>query len=161
MPTKIADARPPQGMKRLMFRAPLWIYRLGLGSLLGGRFLLLHHTGRTSGSQRQTVLEVVDFDPQTGTYYIASGFGKASDWYKNILKTPQVSIQVGSKTYTAVASPLSPDESGEMMVAYARRHPTAAKELMRFCGFEVDGSEDDYRSMGSEHIPFVALNTSP
>ena len=41
-------ARPPRTrLRRALFRAPIWLYRLGLGGLLGGRFLLLTHTGST------------------------------------------------------------------------------------------------------------------
>jgi deazaflavin-dependent oxidoreductase (nitroreductase family) len=157
MPKKISDVHPPTGLKRLIFRAPIWLYSVGLGSLLGGRFLLLHHTGRKSAQLRQTVLEVVNFDPLTGTYYVASGFGKCSDWYLNILKTPDVKIQVGNKTIPAIAKVLDPKKSGEAMVNYAKRNPRAAKQLMRICGYEVDGSEEDYFIMGRDFIPFVSL----
>ena len=157
MPTKIGDPHPPTGLKRLMFRAPIWFYKTGLGSLLGGRFLLLNHTGRKSGRPRRTVLEVVDHDPNTGTYYVASGFGTSSDWYQNIIETPEVSIQVGDKRLAARAFPLVPDQSGEAMIDYAHRNPHAAKQLMRLCGYEVDGSDKDYFTMGHDLIPFVAL----
>jgi deazaflavin-dependent oxidoreductase (nitroreductase family) len=157
MPKQRNNARPLKGIKRLLFRAPLWFYRLGLGNLLGRRFILLNHTGRKSGAARQAVLEVVDFDPPTNTYFVASGFGKASDWYQNIVHNPQVRVQVGRQSWAAVANPLPPEESGTMMADYARRHPAAAKQLMRLCGFEVDGTDADYRAVGREHIPFVAL----
>jgi deazaflavin-dependent oxidoreductase (nitroreductase family) len=157
MPKKIGDVKPPAGLKRLLFRAPLWLYRLGLDPLMGGRFLLLNHTGRKSDRPRQTVLEVVDFEPQTGTYYIASGFGKKSDWYQNILKNPDVTVQARGKTKSAEARLLSPSESGQAMVDYAHRNPRAAKQLMRLCGYEVDGSDDDYYIMGQDVIPFIAL----
>jgi hypothetical protein len=85
---KIGHPQPPRGFKRMLLRAPIWCYRLGCGWLLGKRFLLLHHLGRNSGLPRQTVLEVVKYDADTDTYFIASGFGKQSDWYRNLLKTP-------------------------------------------------------------------------
>ena len=157
MPKKIGDAQPPTGFKRLVFRAPIWLYSVGLGGLMGGRFLLLNHTGRKSGQPRQTVLEVADHDPESGTYYVASGFGKKSDWYLNILKTQKVEIQVGSKKIQATARALTPDESGKTMVGYAQRNPRAAKQLMRLCGYEVDGSEEEYFIMGHDIIPFVSL----
>ena len=141
-----------------MFRAPIWLYNIGLGELMGGRFLLLNHTGRKSGQPRQTVLEVVDFDPELGTYFVASGFGNKSDWYLNVLKTPDVAIQVGSKTFPAKARALTAGESGQAMVDYAQRNPRAAKQLMRLCGYEVDGSDEDYFVMGRDIIPFVALS---
>mgnify|MGYP001548299128 CR=1 FL=1 len=158
MPKKIGDAQPPTGFKRLMFRAPIWLYIAGLGGLMGGRFLQLNHTGRKSGKPRQTVLEVVDFDPKTGAYFVASGFGKKSDWYLNILKKPEVDIQVGSKTFPVTARVLTPDKSGHAMVDYAHHNPRAAKQLMRLCGYEVDGTDADYFAMGHDIIPFVSLS---
>lgn len=126
MPEKVGKAEPPKGFSRLLWRAPIWMYRLGLGGLMGGRFLLLNHTGRVSGQPRQNVLEVVDHDEAANTYTVAAGFGKESDWYKNILKTPEVTIQVGSWEMAMTAVPLEPEDSGQAMVEYAHRNPRAA-----------------------------------
>jgi len=157
MPEKVGKGEPPKGFNRLMFRAPIWLYRLGLGWMLGKRFLLLNHTGRKSGLPRQTVLEVVDYNKTSNTHYIVSGYGEQSDWYKNIRKTPDVTIQVGRKEFNVTALPLTPDESGQAMVKYAHRYPKAAKELMRLCGYKVTGSDEDYYIMGRDIIPFIAL----
>lgn len=157
MPEKVGKAEPPKGFSRLLWRAPIWMYRLGLGGLMGGRFLLLNHTGRVSGQPRQNVLEVVDHDEAANTYTVAAGFGKESDWYKNILKTPEVTIQVGSREMAMKAVPLEPEDSGQAMVEYAHRNPRAAKELMRICGYKVDGSDEDYFILGRDIIPFIVL----
>jgi deazaflavin-dependent oxidoreductase (nitroreductase family) len=119
--------------------------------------LLLNHTGRVSGQPRQNVLEVVDHVEAENTYTIAAGFGKESDWYKNIIKTPEVTIQVGNREMAMTAVPLGPEASGQVMVKYAHRNPRAAKELMRFCGYKVDGSDEDYFIMGHDIIPFIVL----
>jgi deazaflavin-dependent oxidoreductase (nitroreductase family) len=57
-----------------------------MGWMLGGRFLMLTHTGRKSGKRRHVVVEVVDHAKTTDTYYIASGWGEKSDWSQNIQK---------------------------------------------------------------------------
>ena len=88
---------------------------------------------------------------------LASGFGKKSDWYKNIIQTPEVEIQVGGKKSLRTAVPLEPDASAQAMVDYARRNPRAAKELMRICGYKVDGSDEDYSILGRDFIPFIEL----
>jgi len=119
---------------------------------------LLTHTGRKTGLPRQAVVEIDDYDPQTNTYLIASGFGKKADWYQNISKTPEVTIQVGNKKMSAVAELLSPEESGEAMVQYARKHPVAARNLAKVLGLEVDGSEESYRAAARDHVPFVRLH---
>ena len=153
---KTGRLRPPRGLRRLLFRLPIWLYRLGLGWVLGQRFLLLNHVGRKSGRVRQTVLEVAGHDEETDTYLVAAGFGPRSDWYRNLLKTPEVTIQVGRRRLPVLAEPLSPVESGEAMVDYARRHPMAVQGLLRVLGFTAN-SEADYRRLGQEAVPFVAF----
>jgi len=150
-------ARPPRGITRLLFRAPLVLFRLGLGWLLGGRFMLLTHIGRKSGLPRQAVLEVAEHDAATDTYYVASGFGRESQWFKNVQTNPHVTIQVGPRVLEATAEVLDPDASGEKMVEYARHYPRAAQALSRVLGYQIDGSENRYRRLGHDYISFVAM----
>lgn len=49
---------------------------------------------------------------------------------------------------------LSDGEGADAMVRYADAHPRTARRLAGFMGFEVDGSERDYRELGRA-IPFV------
>ena len=93
----------PRGLARLAFRLPIWLYRLHLGWLLGGRLLLLTHIGRKSGLPRQAVIEVVRHDRATDTYIIASGFGAQVDWLRNIQKHPNVVVQTGRQRLEVVA----------------------------------------------------------
>lgn len=151
-----SERKPVTGLKKFLFRVPLLLYRMGLGGLLGKRFVLLNHIGRKSGKPRQSVLEVVNHDKTTDTYYIASGFGKKSDWYLNIMAHPQVDIQVGWRKMAVTAVPLTPDESGQAMVDYARRYPVAAKNLGKLIGYDVS-TEAEYRAVGHDSIPFIAL----
>lgn len=150
----VKTPRPPRGLRRLLFRLPIRLYRMGLGGLLGRRFVLINHIGRVTGVSRQVVVEIVDRDPRRGTYTVPSGFGGRSDWYRNVMRKPEVTIQVGRRTLPVTAAPLPVDEAEEIMVGYARRHPFAARRLAPFMGFEVDGSEADYRHVARE-IPFV------
>ena len=99
----------PSGLLRLAMRSPILLYRLRLGWLLGKRFLLLEHRGRKSGVIRQTVIEVVDHDPQVGYFVVAAAWGNKSDWFKNISVHPKVAIEVGLE-----GSPPSPGRSQSM-----------------------------------------------
>lgn len=49
MPKQLRERKPPTGLSRILFRAPIWLYRRGLGWLLGKRFLLINHIGWKSG----------------------------------------------------------------------------------------------------------------
>lgn len=148
MVKQLKTVHPPKGIARLAFRLPILFYRFGLGWMMGNRFLQLTHTGRKSGLPRKTVLEVVDYDPATGNYYAAAGFGSKSDWVRNIQANPEVEVQSGREKTRARAVALPPEEAGERLLCYARRHPLAFQELVKFMGYEVDGSDEDIRALG-------------
>ncbi len=156
MAVQTHQPKPPSSASRFLFRLPIYLYKIGLGGLLGGRFLLLNHIGRKSGQPRHAVVEVVRHDPASDTYVIASGFGEQSQWFQNLLHTPDVTIQVGRRTLPVHARRLSPGEAAGEMADYARRSPKAARALASFMGFEVDGTEAGYRQLGAQ-LPFVAL----
>lgn len=146
----------PSGLSRLLFRAPIYLYKARLGWLLGGRFLLLNHIGRKSGQPRQAVVEVVRHDQARDTYIIASGFGEKAQWFQNLMHTPDITIQVGRRKLAVHARRLSPAEAADEMADYARRNPKAARTLAGFMGYEIQDTEAGYRQLG-EQLPFLAL----
>jgi deazaflavin-dependent oxidoreductase (nitroreductase family) len=156
MPEKINDIQPPRGLARLAWRAPIWFYRLGLGGLLGGRFVLLNHIGRKSGQPRQAVVEVVRHDKETGAYIVASGFGEKADWYKNVMAHPEITIQVGRSRMAARAERLPLPQATDEMLDYNRRHPATLRTLAGILGYRSDGSEADVRFLAGV-IPILAL----
>lgn len=156
----ISELKYPTGFARLLFRAPIWLYKIHLGWLLGKRALKITHTGRKSGLPREVVLEVVKYEPYSETFYIAAAWGERSDWVKNIRANPQVQIQVGRQKMDAIAIQLTQDESETVILDYALRHPTAMKSLAGYMGYKLDGSEDDYRELGRLLLMF-ALKPHP
>ena len=148
MPEKISELNKPRGLARLAFRLPIGLYRFGLGGLLGTRFVLLTHTGHSSGLERQTVLEVVRYDKASGECVIASGWGYKSDWLHNITAHPQIGFQVGNRHTDGTARRLTPEEGAEELLDYSRRHPAAFRELVKFMGYRLDGTEADIRAAG-------------
>ncbi len=149
--------QPPTGWRRVLFRLPVLLYRAHLGALLGRRFVLIHHVGRSSGLPRRAVVEVVALDAGTGSVTVASGFGPRSQWYRNLVAEPDVEIEVGSHRQAVHATRLSPAQATDVMLGYARRHPRAARRLSRFMGFRVDGSDEDYRAMGTQ-VPMLRFD---
>ena len=149
----VKKVQPPAGLTRFLFRIPIQLYRLRLGWLFGRRLLLLNHIGRVSGKPRQTVLEVAEHDGDS--YVVASGWGPTAAWYRNILHTPDVTIQVGTRTIPATAIPLDKEQGAQVFVRYGSRHRTAAKYVLpRMLGFSVDGSDADFHAVGQQ-LPFV------
>ncbi|NDU71868.1 nitroreductase family deazaflavin-dependent oxidoreductase [Actinomadura sp. DSM 109109] len=149
---------PPTGLRRLLWRLPIRLYRVGLGPLLGRRVMLLTHTGRKSGLPRQVVIEVVQHDEDG--YVAASGFGPRADWYRNVMANPDVTLQIGGRRVEAAGTPIPAAEGAEIMARYAPRHPVAARRLSKIMGFAVDGGVEDYREVG-RHIPFVRFTPRP
>ena len=139
-----------------MFRLPIWLYRAHLGGLLGSRFVLVHHTGRSSGLAREVVVEVVERDHTAGTVTVAAGFGPRTQWYQNLLATPAASVELGWKRYDVHAEPLTRDEAGDTMVRYARRHPRAGRTLAHYMGFPAPDDEEGYRELGRS-LPMLRL----
>src|SRR5437016_1734775 len=86
----------PGRLLRPLLRMPVRLYDWRLGWLLGHRFLLLEHTGRRTGRAYKTVLEVVEYRPDTRAAVVVSGFGANVDWLRNIgapdARTPRIVI---------------------------------------------------------------------
>ncbi len=151
----------PRGLLRLGLRLPVWLYRLRLGRLLGRRFVMITHTGRTSGRRRQTVLEVVRYDPATGVVVVASGWGEKADWFRNILKTPTVTVNIGHRRFEAVARRLSVEAAASELCDYAAHHPDTFEQLTRMMiGTQPGGETVDCVALAGI-VPVVSLTPAP
>ena len=108
---------------RRLARSPLWLYRHGLGRLLGPRLLMLEHRGRSSGLLRQVVLEVVD-RPGPGTFRVVSGLGPGSQWFRNLEADPRCLVTTGRHRHApATARRLPQEQVGPVLAAYQERNP--------------------------------------
>jgi deazaflavin-dependent oxidoreductase (nitroreductase family) len=140
-------ARSPSPVLRVLFRAPRWLYRLRLGGLLGHRFALLTHRGRTSGRTYQTVLEVVHYDPRTQESVVCSGWGTRADWYLNIIASSPVAFETAGRRYPNPSfRALAPEENYPIVMAYVRRLPAMARPLAYRLGLDLRGPEDERRA---------------
>jgi len=158
MTKSILDAQP-RGMLRLGLRLPIWLFRLHLDRLLGERFLMLTHTGRKSGRLRQTVIEVVKHDRTTDTYYVVSGWAERSDWYQNICKTPQVTIQVRGRKFQSRAEFIPQEKAIGILETYAREHPMAFSELSElFLGERMKPNSDAPQRI-AKMMPMAAFHS--
>ena len=156
--TKSIIDTPPGNALRFGLRLPIWLYRLHLSWMLGDRFLMLVHTGRKSGLPRQTVIEVVQHDKATNTYYVVSGWGEKSDWYQNIRKLPQVTVHVGRCKFHATAEFIPLEKAIEIMNTYAREHPVAFSGLSAlFLGERMRPNSDAPQSIATK-MPMVAFH---
>jgi deazaflavin-dependent oxidoreductase (nitroreductase family) len=148
----------PKGFLRLIMRFPILLYRLRLGWLLGQRFLLLEHRGRRSGKPKHAVIEVVDHDPNDGSYVVAAAWGAQSDWFKNILATPGVHVTVSTNRFPATAERIPEHEAARHLRAYAERNPFAFNRLgSLLIGQSTRDTEEVVQAFATS-IPFVKFS---
>jgi deazaflavin-dependent oxidoreductase (nitroreductase family) len=141
-----------------LLRTPVYLYRWGLGRLLGRRFLLLIHVGRRTGRRHETVLEVVEYRVPGPEIVVISGFGPNAGWLRNIEAGPNPEIMIGGDHFAASFHRLPVEEACRVMRSYEARHklmgPVIRSVLSRLLGWPYRGSDSDRRRLAAE-LPFV------
>lgn len=111
-PPALAAAQPLRHAFKLFNRGMLLLWRLGLGRWLnswpavGGRILVLVHRGRRSGRIYRTP---VNYAEVGGHLYVTAGFGRVSDWYRNVRAHPAVEIWLPDGWWLGSAEDVSDD----------------------------------------------------
>ena len=151
---------PPRGVMRTLLALPIWLYHANLGFLLGHRFLLLVHTGRKSGVRRETVLEVVDYDPARHEAVVMAGWGRRAGWLHNVEAGLASEIRIGRERFAPQFRILEPDEAERRFAAYERENrliaPIVRRVLSRLVGWRYDGSAAARRRVVAQ-LPLVAF----
>ena len=97
-------------------RFMLLLWRLGLGSYgngttFGGSLMVIKHTGRKTGLVRHTP---VNYAIVNGDIYCTAGFGKVSDWYRNIMVHPEVELWLPDERWAGIAEDATDDENSHL-----------------------------------------------
>lgn len=106
-----------RGWYRPLGRAPIWLWRLGLGPLVGQGFALLTTTGRRSGLPRTTMVAYLRGQERL---YVVAMYGPGSQWFRNLVADPRVSVQTARGSQAMVARRLTADE--DLRRAYTELH---------------------------------------
>jgi len=108
---------------RWLVRAPIALFRAGLGWMLGRRVLMLEHRGRVSGQRRFVCLEIVD-RPAPDRIVVVSGFGEGAQWYRNLEADPHCFVSTGSsRRVPAVARFLPDEDAAAALDRYREQYP--------------------------------------
>jgi len=134
-----------QKMVKAFSALHVFLYRLLGGRLVGGKgtVMLLTTTGRKSGLARTKPVMFLEDGDQI--YCVASRAGSAKHplWYKNLVKTPQVTVEVmGRGKQTRTARTASDDEKAELW----------PKLVATYSDF------DNYQKLTDRPIPVVVLD---
>ncbi|MBX2997309.1 MAG: nitroreductase family deazaflavin-dependent oxidoreductase [Caldilineaceae bacterium] len=91
---------------KVLNRFMLLLWRIGLGPWIscwpsmGGRIMVIVHTGRKTGKRRYTPVNYAIVD---GELYCTAGFGQISDWYRNLRANPYVEVWLPEGWWTGIA----------------------------------------------------------
>ena len=148
-PTTIQQPAPPGGVLRTLLGLPVHLYHAHLGILLGHRFLLLVHTGRKTGLRRETVLEVVRYDPATSESVVAAGWGRRTGWLHNVEAGLAHEVWTGRERFAPAHRILPPDEAERIFADYERRNRliglVVRAVISRLVGWRYDGTQGSRR----------------
>ena len=156
----VMAARRLSGILRLLFRAPVFVYRWGCGWLFGHRLLLLIHVGRHTGLHRCTVLEVAEYREDGPEAVVVSAFGREADWLRNIEASPHPEVIIGSQHFIATCRVVGGDEAVRVLAGYQHRNrfiaPIVRAGFSWLLGWKFDGSEEHRRRLAAQ-LPFIAF----
>ena len=93
----------------------------------GSTLLLLHHVGARSGKDRINPLAYNRDGDRYVVFASKAGAPTNPDWYHNLKANPNVTIEVGTDTITAVAGEATGDERERLFAAQAERSPQFAE----------------------------------
>ena len=103
----------PNWLRSKMARWALLLYRLGIGTLISRKVMLLTTVGRVSGRSRTMPTWYIIEDD---TLFCFSGWGASSDWIKNLKANPQVGVTIGRHRFNAEGSLVgSPTEQARVL----------------------------------------------
>ena len=130
---------PTGGWRKAMFQWPVQLWRLGLGPMIGHQMMLINHTGRKTGQTRRTMTELHVID---GHPYAPSGFGRRSQWYRNIEVDPRVTIQTASGAQSVRAVRVTDDD--ELLAVLDLSHPINRLMTEKFLdSLDIDPTPED------------------
>lgn len=127
---------PSNPILKQLFKGPVLLWRLGMGPLIGRLFMILTTTGRRSGLPRRTALE---FHLHKGRKYVMCAWSN-SDWYRNILVDPRVTLQTSRGTDRALARRLTSHDEWAEAYEFVERHPYM-RLWARLLGFRLSREE--------------------
>lgn len=93
------------------------------GNFAGAPMLLLHTVGAKSGQPRVNPMMYLDIDGHRYVFASKAGADTNPDWYHNLVANPDVTVEVGTSTYSARASVVNGAHRQRVFDEQARRYP--------------------------------------
>ena len=97
------------------------------GNFEGAPVLLLTTTGRTSGRSYTNPMMYLRAGGDLVVFASKSGADTDPDWYLNLVKNPNVTVEVGSEVFQATAAAVTGPERDALYAEQASRYPGFAE----------------------------------
>ena len=110
---------------KFFLKLPYFFYSERTSVLYGKRLIQITTVGRTSNTQRATLLEVIGMC-NTSPVVIAA-FGENSDWVKNLRKNPKTIVVWSNKKYESDVFWLDKKDSENILKSYKKDYPNLVK----------------------------------
>lgn len=125
---------------KLVFAGHVWLYQATngkIGASMGGPVLLLTTIGAKSGRAR--TVPVMYFDAGEERVVVASAAGSPTHpaWFNNLVREPNVSVQVRDDRYVARAEVATGAERARLFSAVLRAQPGFADYVNKAKGREI------------------------
>lgn len=111
------------------------------GIFEGAPLVLVHNTGARTGTRRITPLVYLEDDGRIFVFASKGGADEHPAWYHNLVANPEVTVELGTETFPAVAHVLTGAERDEI---YAKQSAVAPQFA-------------DYQRKTSRLIPVIEL----
>lgn len=133
----------PRWLLRLLTLPPQFLYRIGLGPILGRKILLLTTRGRKSGLPRTTPLQ---YEQLGDSFFVGSMRGAKADWYQNLVADSEVSIRVGRQKIRGRAIPIEDQDRVYEFVRFRlEKSPRMIGAILQLDGLSSDPGVDELR----------------
>lgn len=97
------------------------------GQFEGAPVLLLTTTGARTGNRHTTPMMYLEEDGHLYVFASKAGAPTSPDWYHNLVANPTVTVEIGSDTYEATATPVEGEERDRIYAEQAKRYPGFAE----------------------------------
>lgn len=118
-----------------------WMYRLVPKlpkQMRPKEMVVLHHVGRRSGQARETGLQRIYHNSESGQHYVAAAYGPTSDWWLNILANPQGSLDIGGQTVEVEGAVVPVDEAIEVLESATKNNAKLRDQMFKHAGVNPD-----------------------
>lgn len=124
---------PAHPVLKYLFKAPILLWRLGLGPIVGRLFMIITTTGRKSGQPRHTAIE---YHIWRNRKYVLAAWPQ-SDWYCNLLADPHLTIQTAMGTERVIARRLMDDAELADVYGFVATNPLI-RHFWKLLGFDMN-----------------------